>query len=1170
MADTEKRITAKMVLDDTGFNASLQGVNQQLRLSQSELKNASAGIQAFGKDSERLASVQKTLAQQVELQSKKVDIYKQSIDKTNQTMQNNIRIRDELKPKLSEATASLDKITSASSKELQAYMKNREELKKLDDQYKKAVKTYGENSDAAQKLKSRITELESAQQKIVQTSGKEVAEYEKAQKSVDSLTKRYNDKEKAIESNAKTINSYTTNMNKAEAQLSKFQGELNKTNSELAKSNNSWLNASKSLEAGSKSFKSVGEGASKAGDTLLKMSVPLVGIGVAAAKVGMDFDSQMSRVKAISGATGEEFEKLRNQAVQLGADTAFNAQEAAQGMENLASAGFNTNEIMSAMPGMLDLAASSGEDLANSADIAASTLRGFGIEAGQAGHVADVLAKNAAATNAAVADTGEAMKYAATPAHALGISLEETTAAIGIMANAGIKGSQAGTTLRGALKGLTSPGKEAAALMEQIGFKAFDTQGKMLPLNQVIANLQKTTKGMTDQQKQSTIATIFGQEAMSGMLSLVQAGPQQLSDLTQSLKNSDGAAKDMAETMQDNAKSSIEQMMGSLETAGIKLEQNFAPTIKAVADTIGNLADKFGQLSPGTQKVIVGFAGLTLAAGGTLKVVGGAANGISGILGLLGKLSGGIGAATVAAGAAETATVGVSAATASAGTAVVGATAASGGLAAGLGTLAIAAAPWLLAGAGVVAAGIGIHHVLTQQAVPAVDLFADKTSTTAKVIKDQYGNAITTVETNTIKLSESTKKAVGSYIQLDDGVKKALTNLYVNSTTITNQTVTTMVGKYQEMGNKIKAGMDKHYQDEYTSLQAFFNKSSALSTSEEQKALQSLQTNNNNKKASVDNYSKQIQAILQKASSQHRSLTQQEQQQINSIQSKMRDNAVHILSDNEVQAKVIMERIKDYGSRITAEQASEVIKNANKQRDGAIKSANDQYSKTIAAIIKARDESHSITADQANKLIADAKKQRDGTVNHAQDMRDKVVSKVTNMNSETSKNVDTTTGNILTKWEKVKKFWDNLNFPAKVMKVTQVIASVMKPVKDASDTANAVKGVYDIMHNNAKGTDYYEGGLTTMHEKGYEVYNLPRGSRIYNHEASEDLVRKTAESVATKVAGSVLNGFTGNSQVQTIIVPINLDGEQIAKVTASYDDKIQGRNIQLAGRNMRI
>ena len=1156
----EKRITAKMVLDDTGFNSSLQGVNQQLRLSQAELKNASAGIKAFGEDSEKLASVQKVLASQVELQSQKVDIYKQYIEKTNQTMQNNIRIRDELKPKLGEATAGLDKITSASSRELQAYMKNREELKKLDDQYKKAVKTYGENSDAAQKLGSRIDELESAQQKIVQSSEKEVAEYEKAQKSVDSLTKRYNDKQKAVESNAKTINSYTTNMNKAEAQVAKFQGELNKATEELDRSNSGWINASKGLEAGSKSFKSVGEGASKAGDTLLKMSVPLVGIGVAAAKVGMDFDSQMSRVQAISGATGGEFEKLRNQAMQLGQDTAFNAQEAAQGMENLASAGFNTNEIMSAMPGMLNLAASSGEDLANSADIAASTLRGFGLAANEAGHVADVLAKNAAATNAAVGDTGEAMKYAATPAHALGLSLEETTAAIGEMANAGIKGTQAGTTLRGALTSLTNPSREAAELMEQLGFKAFDTQGKMLPLNQVILNLQNSTKGMTDEQKQSTIATIFGQEAMSGMLSLVQAGPKQLADLTNGLKNSNGAASDMAKTMQNNAKSSVEQMMGSLETAGIKLEENFAPAIKSVADTIGRLADAFGNLSPGTQNLIVGFAGLTLAAGGILKAVGGVANGVSGILGVMGKLTGSIGTAAVAAGAAETATAGV-------GTAAAGATAASGGLAAGLGGMALAAAPWLLAGAGVVAVGVGIHHALTQQAVPAVDLFKDKTTTTAKVITDQYGNAITQVNTNTIKLSESTKKVVGAYIQLDDSVKKSLTNLYVNSTTITQQTVTTMVGKYNEMGTQIKAGMDKHYNDEYTTMQTFFQKSSALNATEEQNALLSLQTNNNNKKTEIDNYENQIQTILQTASNNHRALTSDEQQQINSIQNKMRTNAVNALSDNEVQAKVIMERMKDYGSRITAEQASEIIKNANKQRDGAVKSANDQYEKTVAAIIKARDESHSITADQAEKLIADAKKQRDGTVNHAQDMRDQVVSKVTNMNSETSKNVDTTTGNILTKWDKVKQFWDNWHPVKKVFSFfEQVFTSKASGVSVGGYTPSSSIGGFPAM---ASGTDYFQGGLTTMHEKGYEVYNLPRGTRIYNHEASEDLVKKTAESVAAKVADGVLGGIGSGGGTQTIIVPVYLDGEQIAKITADPNDRIQGRNIQFAGRNMR-
>ena len=193
----------------------------------------------------------------------------------------------------------------------------------------------------------------------------------------------------------------------------------------------------------------------KGGLSLLGGAIAGVTAGMTAAigaseAVGSEFEAQMSRVQAISGATSEEFAALRDQAIQLGADTSFSASSAAMGMENLAAAGFAVTEIMDAMPGMLDLAAASGEDLASSADIAASALRGFGLEASEAGHVADVLAANANMTNSSVADTGEALKYIAPLARAAGVSLEETAAAIGIMANAGIQGSQAGTTLRGA------------------------------------------------------------------------------------------------------------------------------------------------------------------------------------------------------------------------------------------------------------------------------------------------------------------------------------------------------------------------------------------------------------------------------------------------------------------------------------------------------------------------------------------------------------------------------------------------------------------------------------------------------------------------------------------------------------------------------------------------
>ena len=181
---------------------------------------------------------------------------------------------------------------------------------------------------------------------------------------------------------------------------------------------------SSGLESGLKKLGSITTKGLKAATVAITgTATAMAGIATAAVKVGSDFEAQMPRVQAISRATGEEFEKLRSQAIELGADTAFSATEAAQGMENLAAAGFTTSEIMDAMPGMLNLAAAAGEDLASSADIAASTLRGFGLEASEAGHVADVLAENANRTNSSVSETGEAMKYVAPLARAAGISL---------------------------------------------------------------------------------------------------------------------------------------------------------------------------------------------------------------------------------------------------------------------------------------------------------------------------------------------------------------------------------------------------------------------------------------------------------------------------------------------------------------------------------------------------------------------------------------------------------------------------------------------------------------------------------------------------------------------------------------------------------------------------
>ena len=352
------------------------------------------------------------------------------------------------------------------------------------------------------------------------------------------------------------------------------------------------------------------------------VTLPLLGIAATSIKVGNEFQAQMSRVQAIAGATGDELDKMKRQAIELGAKTAFSAKEAAQGMENLASAGFQVNEIMDAMPGVLDLAAVSGGDVAASSEAMASSLRAFGLEAGQAGHVADVFARAAADTNAETVDMAEAMKYVAPVAHSMGLSLEETAASIGIMADAGIKGSQAGTTLRGALSRIAKPTKAMVKSMDQLGVSFYDANGKMIPLREQIAQLKTATAGLTQEERNRHLVTLYGQNSLSGMLALLDAGPEKLDKMTNALINSDGAAREMAETMQDNLASKIEQMGGAFESAAIIIQQILEPALTKIVGGITKLIEAFVNMSPVGQKMVVIFAGMVAALGPLLLIVG--------------------------------------------------------------------------------------------------------------------------------------------------------------------------------------------------------------------------------------------------------------------------------------------------------------------------------------------------------------------------------------------------------------------------------------------------------------------------------------------------------------------------------------------------------------------
>ena len=398
-----------------------------------------------------------------------------------------------------------------------------------------------------------------------------------------------------------------------------------------------WTKAGDNLEAFGNKVVSISGKLNNMGNTLTtSLTLPVLAIGTAAISTGNDFEAQMSRVQAIAGATKEELKKLTDLAVDLGAKTSFSASEVAAGMENLASAGFSTNEIIQAMPGLLDLAASSGAELAISSEIAASSIRGFGLEANKSGHVADVFAEASARTNAQVEDMGEAMKYVAPVAKTVGLSIEETAAAIGIMSDAGVKGSQAGTTLRGGLTRIVKPTKQVKEAMEELGVEFYNSNGTMKSLTQIIQTLQEHTKGLTDETKNQALAQIFGTEALSGMMALVNRGSSELDKMTKSFEKCDGSAKEMADTMLDNSKGAIESLTGSLESAGIAIQQALAPEIKDLSKWIQGLVDDFNDLSDEEKQNIVRTALLVASIGPAIKIFSKLTSG-------LGKVSKGIG-----------------------------------------------------------------------------------------------------------------------------------------------------------------------------------------------------------------------------------------------------------------------------------------------------------------------------------------------------------------------------------------------------------------------------------------------------------------------------------------------------------------------------------------------
>jgi TP901 family phage tail tape measure protein len=275
------------------------------------------------------------------------------------------------------------------------------------------------------------------------------------------------------------------------------------------------------------------------------VTMPIMAVATASVMTGMTFEKSMKNVQAVSGATGAQFDELSGLAKDLGRTTKFSASEAADGMGYLAMAGFDVEDIMKAMPGVLQLAAAGNMDLAQTADIASNVLTGYGMEASEITRVNDVMAATFTSANTDMAQLGEAMKYVAPVANSAGLKFEEVSAAIGMMGNAGIQGSMAGTSLRGAITRLLEPTGAAADTLNRLGIETTDSAGNMVPLVDIVRQLEESGATTAD------MMTIFGQRAGPAMAALVEQGADELLEFTEALEDSGGTAQRVADTQKE-------------------------------------------------------------------------------------------------------------------------------------------------------------------------------------------------------------------------------------------------------------------------------------------------------------------------------------------------------------------------------------------------------------------------------------------------------------------------------------------------------------------------------------------------------------------------------------------------------------------------------------------
>ena len=397
---------------------------------------------------------------------------------------------------------------------------------------------------------------------------------------------------------------------------SKFKSGLKDAQSTLKEFTNNSNSAGTRFQALGSSLKTVGRTITTA------VSLPLLAVGAGAIKTAADFEAGMSKVAALSGATGDDLKMLEDIAKEMGATTKYSATESADALSYMALAGWDAEQMAAGLEPSLKLAGASGMQLAECTDIVTDTMSMFGMKASEATKMTDMLAYAQANSNTDVQQLGEALKYCGASANAMGYDLADTTALLGTFADQGLKGSSAGTTLNAMFRDMKKNAEDGKIAIGDKNVAIVDANGNYRDMTDILADVQKATEGMTQAERDMALSSIWGTEALKGVNMAFEAGVPKIREFEDGIRKSDGAASEMYDTMQNNLKGAIDNMKSAFEGVMITIGERLIPIFQNVVDGITNMLTWFNNLDPGIQNVIIAVGGFLAILGPLLLIIG--------------------------------------------------------------------------------------------------------------------------------------------------------------------------------------------------------------------------------------------------------------------------------------------------------------------------------------------------------------------------------------------------------------------------------------------------------------------------------------------------------------------------------------------------------------------